>query len=131
MRIGELARRTEIPAKTLRFYESEGLLPEPERQRNGYRDYGSDFEGRLRFIRRAQVAGLTLAQVRDVLDLHDQGLPPCTRVTDLLAERLATVRAQLAELAALETTLEALLDRARHDQPDQPADVCWILEGNG
>ncbi|GAA2437682.1 heavy metal-responsive transcriptional regulator [Mycolicibacterium llatzerense] len=128
MLISEVARLSGVPAKTLRFYESQGLLPSPRRLRNGYRDYSPDVVGRLRFVRSAQGAGLTLAQVRDILDLHDQGLAPCTRVNELLTQRLATVQTQISELAALERRLKALLGRTRGDQSSSTVDVCWILE---
>ena len=60
MRIGELAARSGVTAKTIRFWEAKGLLPDPARTRAGYRDYDSDTLERLDFIRHAQTAGLTL-----------------------------------------------------------------------
>ncbi|WP_043734662.1 MerR family DNA-binding transcriptional regulator, partial [Nocardia asiatica] len=51
MRIGELAAASGITAKTIRFYEQEGLMPEPARTPGGYRDYSDDHIARLRFIR--------------------------------------------------------------------------------
>ncbi len=67
MRIGETAEAAGMTAKTLRFYEDRGLLPAVERDPNGYRDYGREELVRLDFIRRARMAGLTLAQIQDVL----------------------------------------------------------------
>jgi DNA-binding transcriptional MerR regulator len=61
---GELAERTSVPAKTIRFWEGEGLVPEPARTPSGYRDYDSDAADRIEFIRHAQTAGLNLAQIR-------------------------------------------------------------------
>ena len=57
MLIGELAKRTGTTAKTLRFYEDEGLLPEPTRTSGGYRDYPAESADRVEFIRGAQQAG--------------------------------------------------------------------------
>ncbi|SKL51275.1 transcriptional regulator [Mycobacteroides abscessus subsp. bolletii] len=79
MQISELARRTDVPVKTLRFYETEGLLPAPTRRGNGYRDYSPEFEGRLRFIRQAQTAGLTLAQIREILHCTIRAWRPAPR----------------------------------------------------
>lgn len=61
MRIGELADNVGVNTKTVRYYESIGLMPEPDRTRSGYRDYGPDALERLQFIRDAQASGLTLA----------------------------------------------------------------------
>ncbi|BDE17280.1 hypothetical protein Mkiyose1665_57130 [Mycobacterium kiyosense] len=98
--------------------------------RPGYRDYGPEIVGRLQFIHRGQAAGLTLQKVRQILTIHDRGEVPCGHVRQVLNTRLDQVRAQVAELVALEGHLQTLLDRASHGSPtelDHPA-VCWILE---
>jgi len=64
MLIGELAAKTGMTAKALRFYEQAGVLPEPARTPAGYRDYDPAALDRLAFVRAAQAAGLTLAEVR-------------------------------------------------------------------
>lgn len=130
MKISELATRGDTTPKTIRFYEQEGILPEPARTSGGYRDYGPEFVDRLQFIRRAQAAGLSLREVRQILAIRDRGEAPCGHVRTVLTERLDQVRAQIAELVTLETHLETLLAHSRdgastdHDQ----ASVCWILE---
>ncbi|KPN47090.1 heavy metal-responsive transcriptional regulator [Mycobacterium intracellulare] len=132
MQIGELAKLANTSAKTIRFYEDSGLLPPPARTVSGYRDYGPEMVERLRFIRRGQAAGLTLQKVRQVLAIHDRGEVPCGHVRQVLNTRLDQVRAQIAELVALEGHLQTLLDRAsrgaatEHDH----STVCWILEGD-
>jgi len=132
MRIGELAERSGITTKAIRFYEQTGVLPEPGRTPSGYRDYGEDFVERLGFVRRAQVAGLTLQQVGQVLAIRDRGEAPCGHVREVLQRRLDEVRAHRAELAALETHLEALLDNARDERATahDRSGVCWILEAD-
>ena len=113
MRIGEVAQASGTTAKTLRYYEDVGLLPDPDRSPAGYRDYGPEVLDRLHFIRRGQAAGLTLAQIGQVLAIRDRGQAPCQHVTDLLDTRLAVIDRQLAELAQLRTTI-AIPARARH-----------------
>ena len=76
MRIGEAAGRAGVPAKTIRFWEDQHLLPPPSRTPSGYRDYDPAILDRLAFIRRAQAAGLTLEAIRQVLDTRDGGQPP-------------------------------------------------------
>src|SRR6266849_9644019 len=99
MKIGEIAGRARVPAKTIRFWEAQHLLPQPARTSAGYRDYEPAILERLAFIRQAQAAGLTLEHIRQVLDIRDGGEPPCVHVTGLIARRLAELDARLAELA--------------------------------
>ena len=81
MKIGELASRTDFPTRTIRFWEVEGLLSAPARTSSGYRDYDDHAADRIAFIRQSQTAGLTLAQIRQILDVADDG----TVVTDHFA----------------------------------------------
>ena len=74
MLIGQLADALGIPTRTVRFYERKGLLPEPERAENGYRVYDDTTLARLRFIRTAQAAGLTLAEIASIIGVRDLSL---------------------------------------------------------
>lgn len=129
MRIGELATAADTTTKTLRFYEAEGLLPTSPRTSSGYRDYGHDAVDRIGFIHRGQAAGLTLAQIRQVLEIRDEGHPPCTHVRDLLDTRLAAIDEQLSQLQYLRTTLTELRAEADQIAPDtcRVAQVCRYL----
>lgn len=129
MLIGELADAVGVTSQTIRFYEREGLLPEPRRAANGYRDYDDAGVSRAIFIRSAQSAGLTLAEVGSVIDVRDDGDVPCQHVIALLGNKLAKVRARQAELAALEAELEHLIARGNAFDPADCADssVCTIL----
>ncbi|MDP9396748.1 MAG: heavy metal-responsive transcriptional regulator [Actinomycetota bacterium] len=129
MRIGELAEVSGTTTKTLRFYEDVGLLPAAERTSGGYRDYTSDAVARLDFIRRGRAAGLTLAQIREVLAVRDAGRAPCRHVQDLLGTRLADLDAQIADLLALRGIVAGLRDAAAVVEPAScvPATVCQYL----
>ena len=120
MLIGELAQTSGTTTKTLRFYEDVGLLPTPHRSANGYRYYDNptDTFARIDFIRRGQTAGLTLAQIRQVLEIRDHGTPLCRHVVDLLDERLAGLDQQLADLHNLRDTVSELRYRAEGISPD-------------
>jgi DNA-binding transcriptional MerR regulator len=109
MRIGDLAATTGVSTQTLRFYEREGLIPAPGRQSNGYRVYDDDVASRVGFIRAAQTAGLTLADIAGVLALREDGQTPCSHVHTLLTDKLRDVRARQQELARLETELVDML----------------------
>lgn len=126
MRIGELATASGTTTKTLRFYEATGLLPAPDRSGNGYRDYAPDSLARLQFIRRSRTAGLTLAQVRGILEIRDAGDSPCQHVRGLLGRHLQAIDRQIDDLQALRSTVAPLHAAAAAVDPANcsPADVC-------
>ena len=127
MKIGEIAAQAGIPAKTIRFWEDQHLLPPPARTPSGYRDYDRAVLDRLAFIRQAQAAGLTLGHIRQVLDIRDGGEPPCVHVTDLISQRLGEVEARLAELARARDQLAALARRAAAQDPADCRGYCSII----
>lgn len=129
MRIGELAEATGTTPKTLRFYEDRGLLPPPRRTAGGYRDYGDDALARLGFIRRGRTAGLSLAQIREVIEIRDDGVVPCGHVQRLLDARLADLDQQIKQLRAVREVVATLRDDVhRADPADCHADeVCSYL----
>lgn len=129
MLIGEVARATGVTTKTLRYYEAEGLLHEPRRTPNGYRDYPPDVLARVAFIRHAQAAGLTLHQIHAVLAIRDEGHAPCVHVGALVADRLSDVDQRLRELRETRGQLRQLQQRlAELDPADcQPASICSAI----
>ncbi|MBA4609117.1 heavy metal-responsive transcriptional regulator [Aeromicrobium sp. Marseille-Q0843] len=129
MRIGELAAAAGTTPKTLRFYEESGLLPPADRTPSGYRDYPPVAVARIDFVHRGQAAGLTLAQIRQILDIRDDGAAPCEHVRDLLDERLAEIEQQIARLTALHDTIAELRHDAAQPDPDtcSPEQVCRYL----
>lgn len=117
MRIGELAAASGTTSKALRFYEQRGLLPPAERTSSGYRDYDEQTIGRLDFIRRGRAAGLTLAEVQQILQIRDTGQAPCEHVHTLLATRVADLNRQIVELRTLRTALDVLANAAAESDP--------------
>ena len=133
MRIGDLAAAAAIPTETVRYYEKRGLLAAPPRSANGYRTYDDAALNQLRFIRTAQAAGLTLAEIGSVIELRDDGTTPCGHVTALLADKIAEVRERRVQLAALEQELIRLVDRSATLNPAdcRPDDICHVLSSDG
>lgn len=128
MLIGKLASRTGVATRTLRFYEAEGLLPDPDRTPAGYRIYPPQAADRVRFIKDAQAAGLTLAQVREILSIRDEGRPPCTHVTDLVHERLAEVEARIRELRSIRRQLQDVAARAEGFDASDCGEFCDLID---
>lgn len=133
MRIGELGDRCGVSAKTIRYYESIGLLDAPERTSSGYRDYGDEAVERLTFVRDAQATGLTLAEVASVLELKGAGQVSCGHTLALIDRHLAEIDAQIAHLTAARTELAALAARAATLDPASCTDPnrCQVIDAAG
>lgn len=129
MLIGELAQVSGTTAKTVRFYETTALLPPAARTASGYRDFTPETIARLDFIRRGRAAGLTLAPIRQVLDIRDAGHAPCQHVQELLAERLAGLDTQITNLQDLRATVSQLHDSVTAANPynNDIGQVCRYL----
>ncbi|GIG53967.1 heavy metal-responsive transcriptional regulator [Demequina activiva] len=129
MRIGELARQAGVTAKTVRYYESIGLLADPGRTGSGYREYGEDALERLRFVRDAQAAGLTLKESGTILDMKSEGERTCHHTQELLDRHLADIDAQIASLEAARAELRGLSQRAAALDPAACTDPnrCQVL----
>jgi len=122
MRIGELAEKTGVTTKTIRYYEGIGVVPEPERMANGYRLYDQADVDRLQFVRDAQAAGLSLVEINVILDLRDQGESTCEHVIEILESHLSAVDRQLVELRRTRDQLQSITDRARTLDPSSCTD---------
>lgn len=117
MKIGQLADQTGLSTKTIRYYEQIGVLPEPERMANGYRSYPETAMDRIRFIRDAQAAGLSLDEIQWILELRDEGESTCSHTTSLLEMHLADVETQLRELERTRDRLAQMVHRANAMDP--------------
>jgi MerR family copper efflux transcriptional regulator len=108
--IGTVAKRAGVPIDTIRYYEREGLLPEPLRRASGYRSYNESAISRLRFIRRAKDLGFTLDEIRDLLALSADRHRGVKAVRQRAEQRLAGIDARIAELMRIRKGLEQLIE---------------------
>ena len=129
MFIHELAQLTGVPAKTIRYYESVGLLPHPQRAANNYRQYTPAAVERLRYIASARSLGFSLADIIEFLTARDQGTLPCQRVLDSLDGRLTDIDRRIADLLALRDTLNRIRSDGAALPPDKKCDdqCVWYL----
>ncbi|MEK7408384.1 MAG: MerR family transcriptional regulator [Acidobacteriota bacterium] len=132
MQIGQLARRAGVNPRTIRFYESKGLIAPASRGSNGYRQYTDKELGVLLFIRRAQTMGLALGEIGDLLRYRAAG--SCaglrSRLGDLLAAKIAELRKRSAELLAFSRELETIrrrLQQAARGGPVSAPALCDCL----
>lgn len=124
MRIGQIAKHSGVPAKTIRYYESVGLLPRPDRTASGYRDYDEPALQRLRFVQRARSLGFSVRECADLLALYEDKHRASAEVKAMAREHVARVEAKIAELRAMRRTLGELVDKCHGD--DRPN--CPILD---
>ena len=111
MKIGDLARATGAKVETIRYYERAGLLPAPPRTGGNYRLYGDTHRVRLGFILHCRALGLSLADIRQLLDIKETSQESCADVSQLVDGHLAKVRERIQALRALEATLQQLRRR--------------------
>ncbi len=130
MRIGKLANATGVAPRTIRYYESDGLLPPPQRTRSSYRIYGPADLDRLDFIKKAKRLGLSLREIRSVLQLHDRREPTCEHVRALLDAKLVQVEAAISELRGFRDEVLRLRESAGTLADCQPTGgrICGIIE---
>ena len=126
--VGKAARAAGLSAKAVRLYEARGLLPEAERTEAGYRTYTDEDIAVLRFIRQAKTLGLSLGEIRDVLDIRRGGTAPCCHVVALLDQRIREVDHTITELRQLRHALAGTRAHAAQYQAEDTDGVCGIIE---
>jgi len=129
--IGQLAKRAEVGVETVRFYEREGLLDEPDRRASGYRQYDEDVVQRLQFIRRAKELGFTLKEIKELLSLK---LDPSTTCADVKERAEAKIEGIEGKIRTLQRMKRALVKVTKSCSGSGPASECPILdsiEANG
>lgn len=127
LKIGELARRSGVSAKAIRFYEAVGVLPPPVRAANDYRLYGGGAVDLLRFVKQSQGLGLTLKEIREIVAIWQGGRPPCRHVYGLLREKAASLDRKLSDLMLLRRRIRQSL-AAWGQRPVKKAAVCPHIE---
>lgn len=131
MFIHELATATGVPAQTIRYYESIGLVPRPQRAANNYRQYTSADAERLRLIAGARGLGIALDEIREILAARDNGIAPCDRVLNTLTQRVAEIDQRIADLLTLRESLKQLHAQGKILPRDDVAGercVCYLLK---
>jgi Cd(II)/Pb(II)-responsive transcriptional regulator len=125
VKIGELARVTDCPVETIRYYERERLLAAPARSEGNYRLYTPEHVERLTFIRNCRTLDMTLDEIRSLLALRDRPEDQCQSVNALIDEHIEHVKVRLDGLLALQTQL---LDLRARCPSASAEDACAILQ---
>ena len=125
LKIGEVAERAEVNLQTIRYYEREGLLPEPPRLESGYRMLPRDAVRRVRFIKRAQELGFSLAEIKELLSIQIDSGKDCSDVQRLARAKVADIEEKIRTLTAMKRVLGGLADAC---PGCGPSSECPILE---
>ncbi len=129
LKIGDVAKATGIGIEALRFYEKSGLLDRPSRTESGYRIYDSEVLSRLDFIKRAQLLGFSLDEIKKILADKRAGLSPCAEVREIVRQRLGELDERMREMKQYRNELASALNE--WDQVgDVAGHVCGLIEGS-
>ena len=133
LQIGQLAKRTGLTVDAIRFYEKSGLLPRPARTAGGYRLYHEREVADLEFIQKSQQLGFSLNEIRDLFSIQRHPNEACAHVRNLIAAKLAVVRAKIAELQKLEVDLAGAYRKCGTAlrKPSKQRDCCPVLKEIG
>lgn len=123
--IGKVAKAAGVGVETVRFYERQGLIPEPPRSDSGYRLYPEDTIARLRFISRAKGLGFTLAEIGELLSMSAMPGAGCKDVRDRARVKITDIDGRVVQLLAMKRALEGLVEQC---SGFGPTTECPILE---
>jgi DNA-binding transcriptional MerR regulator len=127
--IGELAARTGMTPDALRYYERVGVIAPTGRTEGGFRVYTAETVARLRFIKQAQLHGLTLAEIRELVQVETRpGAGRCRRVQRLLQRKLAELDERLQQLQDFRRALDAYLAQCNRTLAESPEAECPVVE---
>lgn len=130
MRTSEVAARAGVNTQTLRYYERRGLLAEPPRSAAGYRDYPPSAVAVLRFVKRAQELGFTLAEVAELLVLAEGGPEACDSARSLAEVHIAELDLKLADLRRMRESLRALAATCQRPRADRSCPLLDTIGGD-
>lgn len=126
--IGKVAKMARMSIDTIRFYERNGLIPEPERRESGYRDYSQEIVVRLKFIRNAKELGFTLHEIRDILSLRKIPGAKCQSVQKLAESKVLLVQEKIQGLVRIQQALEYLIKACRDPEHVSECPILEVLE---
>jgi len=119
--IGYLSERTDCNIETIRYYERIGIMPSPPRSNGGRRIYQHDHIKRLMFIRRSRELGFSIAEIRALLSLVDEGSYSCGEIQTLTIEHIKNIKNKIADLKKLEKMLSRIASQCKGDDiPECP-----------
>jgi DNA-binding transcriptional MerR regulator len=128
LQIGQVAVQSQVPIKTIRYYEELGLLQSSGRTEGKFRLFTPDTIKRITFIKRLQKLGLSLQEIADILEVHDRGLAPCSEIKQQLEDQILEIDLRIAELMTLRGEINELLDDWPPIAKATTVEICPIIQ---
>jgi MerR family copper efflux transcriptional regulator len=128
LKIGEVSKLSRIGIEALRFYEKGGLVDRPTRTQSGYRVYAPDVLDRLSFIKRAQMLGFTLDEIKQIIVEKRAGQSPCKNVREVVRRRLEELDERMKEMRRYRNELAAAL-KEWDEAGEIKGHICGLIEG--
>jgi DNA-binding transcriptional MerR regulator len=126
--IGQVTDISGIPIRTIRYYESLGLIKSLRRTEGGFRQFSLDVLTRLAFIKRAQNLGLSLEEIGNILQVYDQGQAPCGEIKEKLQDKLLQIDRQIDQLLTLRSEIKGLLSGWKNIGDQYEDTICPIIQ---
>jgi len=124
--IGDIAKKFGLNPRTIRYYETIGILPKATRTESGYRVYSDETIKRLEFILKAKTIGLKLDEIREILLLHEKGEAPCECTKGFIRTKIIEIEDKITNLTELKEKLAELLRLKKHKAFRKS--ICPIIE---
>ena len=128
--IGQVTALSNVPIRTIRYYESLGLISSGDRTGGGFRQFDESILARLAFIKRSQSLGLSLQEIGELLKVYDRGQLPCDDVQAKLKNKIVEIDQQIDELLTLRTELGGILSGWENFNTLQPGTICPVIQKN-
>jgi len=126
--IGQVTDISGIPIRTIRYYESLGLIKSLRRTEGGFRQFSLDVLTRLAFIKRVQNLGLSLEEIGNILQVYDQGQAPCGEIKEKLQDKLLQIDRQIDQLLTLRSEIKGLLSGWKNIGDQYEDTICPIIQ---
>ena len=128
--IGQLAKHAKVHLETIRYYERQGLLPEPPRNQSGYRQYPPDALTRILFIKRAQALGFSLHEIAELLSLRMEPGTTCGDIRSRVTVKIGDVEQKITDLETIKAALLHLVGKCTGEGPIGECPIIEALDRN-
>jgi MerR family transcriptional regulator, copper efflux regulator len=128
LQIGQVAAQSQVPIKTIRYYEELGLLKSSERTEGRFRLFSPNTIARISFIKRLQKLGLSLQEIAEILGVYDRGFAPCDEIKQQLEHQILEIDRRISELMTLRGEINKLLEDWTPQAKTTTGEICPILQ---
>jgi len=128
--IGQVAKQAGVNIETVRYYERQGLIPDPPRRASGYRQYSADFVKRIQFIKRAQTLGFALKEISELLELRIEPDTACDEVRSRAEQKVTAIEQKIQTLERMKRVLDELIVACNHRELTNECPILTTLDSD-